>query len=33
MIVPVKDDKGEYYYFGESYSFKVMNLDLEGDEK
>ena len=33
MIVPVKDDDGEYHYFGETYSFKIMDLDLEGDKE
>lgn len=29
MIFPVRDEDGEYHYFGESYSFKVVDLDLE----
>ena len=33
MLVPIKDRDGEYHYFGETYSFKVMDLDLEGDEE
>lgn len=34
MIYPVKDNDGEYTYFGEKYSFKVVDLDLnkEGEE-
>jgi hypothetical protein len=33
MVVPTKDENGEYYYFGESYSFKVMDLKLEEEEE
>ncbi len=29
MIMPVKDENGEYHYFGESYSFKVMDINVE----
>ena len=29
MIFPVKDEEGEYHYFGESYSFKVVDKDFE----
>lgn len=34
MIYPVRDEDGEYTYFGERYSFKVVDLDLseEGNE-
>lgn len=32
MAVPVKDDDGEYTYFGEKYSFKIMDIELEVEE-
>jgi hypothetical protein len=32
MIVPIKDEDGEYHYFGNTYSFKVMDLDLDEEE-
>lgn len=31
MIYPVRDDDGEYVYFGEKYSFKVVDLYLDGE--
>lgn len=33
MAVPIKDENGEYVYFGETYSFKIMDLDLKGEEE
>ena len=33
MAVPVKDDNGTYYYFGEAYSFKIMDIDFERDKE
>lgn len=30
MLVPIKDENGEYSYFGENYSFKIMDINLEG---
>ena len=29
MAVPVRDEEGEYHYFGETYSFKIMDINLE----
>lgn len=31
MIYPVRDDEGEYIYFGERYSFKVVDLYLDSE--
>lgn len=31
MIYPVRDDDGEYVYFGEKYSFKVVDLYLDSE--
>lgn len=32
MIYPVRDEDGDYIYFGEKYSFKVVDLDLDDSE-
>lgn len=29
MAVPIRDENGEYHYFGERYSFKIMDINLE----
>lgn len=29
MVVPTKDENGQYMYFGETYSFRVMDIDME----
>ena len=34
MVYPIRDEDGDYVYFGERYSFKIVDLDLseEGNE-